>query len=477
VILSAFISANPAASAQQTCCWRIVKTSPIAVPPEFSSSIPTQTWDKIFSSREFGGGLLLSDCPLAIDIGGPKGFIDYLFRGSITGGGGSGQFVLKMQLVDNHRGNILKEGQISWTCTDEITCAKSLQDNIKTLAMTFQPLDDIIHDYERMPETCEIKPEKDPVEADEEISIQLSKIFDGKGNNSQPWQRLLVKAEKGKILNGKARDNYRVFDVNGGSINLRYKAPEECKKTEETIFVYNSCDIDPGQIGNPEREISRHNFDIVCNQWEGTIKLHWIAHLPKDSALRKEFSTVSFEASKDWALKVTMTRKSAKAQKQVYEVKSANLSFQQKFQFQGTKTEDGTFTQIKQEILHKLNNQELSDGECDLELVIDLDKRAFRMEGLIEVDDVAETGFTSLTVKDKDGFVFNKKEPIDNTSDIIERADFEGVFEGPDKVELKGNQEEEFPFSLPGPAMMALDTWFDKIKGEIEWKLIKVSKE
>lgn len=103
------------------------------------------------------------------------------------------------------------------------------------------------------------------METDEEISIQVSRILDGKGNKSQPRQRLFVKSEKGMILNGKDMGDYRAF------IHIKHKAPEECKKNGRNVGIYNSCGIGPEQPGFPERENGRQNFGIVCDKWEGGI--------------------------------------------------------------------------------------------------------------------------------------------------------------------------------------------------------------
>lgn len=261
--------------AEETCCWRHVKTE-IAVPPNVSPKIIRDTWDSVFSSREYGGGPELTDCPLSVEVGAPKTFIDYVFQGKLSATQtrrGTNQFALTVQLVDKYRGKVIKNGQTEWFCLNEITCAKALQENVKTLAMSFQPLDDILHNYERMPESAQLEPEKDPIMAGKKTTIHIRDIVDSRSRRSQPWQRILVKAEKGEILNGTPQaEDYRVFEVGDGSIDLIYKAPDECRKQTETITIDNSCNNDPRQVVNfiPEREIASEKFDILCDRWEGT---------------------------------------------------------------------------------------------------------------------------------------------------------------------------------------------------------------
>lgn len=104
LVLLILVTHNIAAA--ETCCWRHIKIE-IAVPTNVSSGIVRDTWESVFSSREYGGGPELTDCPLNVEIGAPKAFfIDYVFRGRLTTTQtrrGTNQFSLKVQLVDRYR--------------------------------------------------------------------------------------------------------------------------------------------------------------------------------------------------------------------------------------------------------------------------------------------------------------------------------------------------------------------------------------
>jgi hypothetical protein len=201
--------------------------------------------------------------------------LDYLFRGELSTTGGTEGAVghaLKMQLFDHHRGETVKEGSATWigTVSDGL-------DAVRDLATTFLPLDELMFDYERIPETATVDPERDPIEAGDRMTVHVREIVDNEDRPSQPWQWILAKAEKGRILNGEAQgEGFRRFEVGDGSVNLSYKAPDACKKQTDTITIYNSCNNDTRTVVNliPEREIAVRSFEIRCvpkNTWTGTI--------------------------------------------------------------------------------------------------------------------------------------------------------------------------------------------------------------
>lgn len=260
-------------------------------------------------SSGFGGFAQLADCPRIVEIRDYEGFIqleqlidalgkatgvesdpaakqilaqqhgfgvDYLLLGNITatnttniGGNLYGHLTLDLALVDNcpdagRSGNVLKEAQTSWDggIVGQVGTAA-----MEALAQSFISLDDLIYDYERVPERCEIQPEKESVKIGETITINLQNIVDGKGRASQPWQHVLVKAEKGEILNGEENGEHRRFRVDGGSVAVKYKAPKECpEEKKDIITVENSCESCLTLTPNlpADREIARKEIKINC---------------------------------------------------------------------------------------------------------------------------------------------------------------------------------------------------------------------
>lgn len=168
--------------------------------------------------------------------------LDYKFSGRYTvtedGSPPRGYTVkLSVDLIDLAKGAKVKSAQSTWTCVPKEVgyCLNvRLQETIK-LAKTFQPLDKLIYDYERIPETVKVELEKDP------------------------------------IL-GECLEDFKVFRGRDGIIDIEYQAPETCKKDVETLIVMNSCSIRPDLPAYPEKEIMRKQFNIFCVEGKINIK-------------------------------------------------------------------------------------------------------------------------------------------------------------------------------------------------------------
>jgi len=305
----------PIVVAQESCCSVTAGMIPVLMPPGQTAYDDSNFIVNAFLSPMTGAGL--AECPRPVNIMSYQGMknlnrmidgiskamgcqpdpkekqlraemhgldVDYLFIGTLTAantviidGYLYGQFTLYVQLIDNcpdRRGTVLKEGQTSWDGSNTqiageggIICRASLP-AIEELGRSFMPLDNIIYDYERTPEHCDIQPEKEPVKIGEKITINLQNIVDGQGRTSQPWQQLLVKVEKGKILNGIENVDCRRFPVGeAGTVAVEYQAPDECPQEKtDTITVENSCNCCDAAIVNfpPDREIAHKEIKINC---------------------------------------------------------------------------------------------------------------------------------------------------------------------------------------------------------------------
>jgi len=304
LILILFI---PHESLSKTCCKRDVGTE-ILFPYDVNSKIyndllgsgsstTAPEWDNVFTSTLRGGGCPLTDM-LEIQPINPPPFpakLDYKFSGkySVVGDDtpprGYG-VTLSVNLIDIAHGATVKNSQTRWTCEPKEAgdCLPLTMQNNQNLAKTFQPLDKLIYDYERIPETLDIELEKDPILAGDEMTITLKNIKDANSKPSQPWQRILVKVEKGRILNGITLMEYKVFEVGSGNIQLQYQAPEACRHDNEKITIMNSCVIDPKINPIPEQEIVTKKFDIFCV--EGRIEI--TEDIPESSSFQNIMSSM-----------------------------------------------------------------------------------------------------------------------------------------------------------------------------------------
>ena len=78
---------------------------------------------------------------------------------------------------------------------------------------------------------------------------------------------ILVKAEKGEIINGLENGWLKRFQVGGGSVTIEYRAPDECPEEKtDTITVENSCERCAPRYVNftPEQELATREIDITC---------------------------------------------------------------------------------------------------------------------------------------------------------------------------------------------------------------------
>jgi hypothetical protein len=261
---------------ENTCCWRQINTT-FTAPPQQSTKILVDAWDSIFTTSASGGGPLLDDCPLKVDIL-DHGNTEYTFVGNLTAeGSGTGEYNVHVQLMDNANGTVVKEDSRSWR-SDPLDTPQGSADvhyNVKKLAKTFVPLDDLLFVYEGLPQTASVSPKKDPINAGEQMTIQVS-VRTSDDSVLQPWQWVIAQVEKGKILNGipngkgEGGVEWRRFRAEGGMITLQYQAPQGCSSDSEdteTIIVYNTCNVDEPNLTRylPEDEIGRATFDITCS--------------------------------------------------------------------------------------------------------------------------------------------------------------------------------------------------------------------
>lgn len=110
------------------------------------------------------------------------------------------------------------------------------------------PITNILDAFEKVPITCTIKPDKDPVSYNSEMTIEISGFKDKEGRQSREFNRVLVVVESGSITNG-ARpesmnmDSAAVFQVGNGRIKVDYKAPDTSIHEYEQIKVYHCHNI------------------------------------------------------------------------------------------------------------------------------------------------------------------------------------------------------------------------------------------
>lgn len=147
----------------------------------------------------------------------------------------------------------------------------------------FYPMElTVLNDFEKRPYSCEIKPEKETINPGEIIEVEITNINDIEGIKSREFNRLIVQSPDGEILDGTpltADNDLKAFRVGDGMVKFRYRAPESCEKTENTIIVYNSCDILsddfwPLAISEMKDKIAEKKIHLLCADWSGTVSFY-----------------------------------------------------------------------------------------------------------------------------------------------------------------------------------------------------------
>ncbi|MBS0010089.1 MAG: hypothetical protein KFF49_01680 [Bacteroidales bacterium] len=131
---------------------------------------------------------------------------------------------------------------------------------------------ELLERFEKRPVDCRVDPEKEELDAGEVIDIEISDFTDVFGEKSREFNRLVVHAYSGEIVNGEPCEigpDYRVFKVDNGTVKVKYRASTECNETVDRLTVYSSCEILPedrcpiNETNIKERVIEK-NLKIKC---------------------------------------------------------------------------------------------------------------------------------------------------------------------------------------------------------------------
>ena len=395
-----------------------------------------------------------------------------------------GDWTLHMKLVNVHFDEVVKEGRASWSGN---STGGEMNRAVKDLARTvFSPVDDILFDYEKIPWKCKVEPEEDEISVGDSMSITIKDIKDSKGREPKPWQRIVVKLEKGEITNGTelGEEKSYAFLVGDGEVECEYKAPEDCKESgTEEVTVYNSCDwgqewMRPLRVTLPQKEIGTGEFEITCD-WEGTIaSTGKIAEkgVGKGGESLLAIGLVMGEAQSEvtWELDVVFKLDRKNDRVKIYELKSAKFSFldttegETKLEGEpGTMRSGGSW-------LAKVENRKLSPSECYLELIIDRKKKTYKIEGLLHVKNITEKvkGEFELDMPPLHG---EEKDSGDQQVDYREEILIEGKFSGDSPVKLEGSRE--MKDDIPPEFMEFMEAFVGNVSGTIRWSLKQKGKQ
>ena len=402
----------------------------------------------------------------------------YLGKPDYNPGQAYGDWTLHMQLVNVHFDEVVQEGSTSWSGS----ASGSGSGAVKNLARTvFSPVDDIIYDYEHIPWSCEVDPEEDEISVGDEMSITIKEIKDSKGREPRPWQRIVVKVEKGEITNGTklAEEGYYALLAQDGEVEVDYESPDDCKDSgTEEVTIFNSCDwgqeqIRPLRLTGWQREIGDGEFEITCD-WEGTITSSGRMSSSGDESLITALMVDGqYEALTEWKMDVVFKLDRANDRMRIYELKSARFSFsdtlegKMKLEGEAGKTEIGGTSSAE------VKARNLNRSECDLKLIIDKKKKIYRIEGLLYITDITEEVADRLQV-DYPQIRHDEQDSDDQTVEHREEILFGGKFEEESPETLEGSLDEIG--ELPPDFQEFVRDMAGNISSKISWNLKRKGK-
>lgn len=350
------------------------------------------------------------------------------------------------------------------------------------------PLHEIAWDYERMPVTIEMEPEKECVEFDEEIKIDMKSSRDRKGRSAQPFyrsgcdNRFVFATEIGKIvLSDENRIGEKEWASSADDRYFRYQAPsaEECGDCDEdTITVYNSCDVlDPGVYPysrtRKKEKIYEIKIDIGCD-WEGTIASAFkLSSSGDESLLTAMMPKSKYQGIINWKLGVVFKMDRGNERVKIYELKSARFDFLDESDFEIVMQDEAGKIQTTDRGRAKASGRDLSRSECNLELIIDLKKKTYKIEGALHVENISVTADGRFKI-DFGPIRHDQKDRDEAITEYSEEILIEGKFseESPDKLEGSIDEIKE----LPSDFVEFTEALFGKASGKISWKLKKKGK-
>lgn len=251
--------------------------------------------------------------------------------------------------------------------------------------------------------------------------------------------RMIVRAEKGKILNGTVSvedEKARIFDfsaprVSGATMLVEYELPKGADRSD-AITVYNSCEVRYETViplAKTKKNVKLVEIENQCG-WEGTLSMkESMAAGEKGSGLAALVPGMEYDLAKNWMIRLKLKRKSASGDITRYEVEEAALaSFRDTMDATLARMErEGRKIESRSKETAKASGRRLGKGECDLELVIDSKGGTYSLEGEIDVQGIKIRGQDEMDIKVKP---IDKEidEDADGTTGIEEEIAIRGKF-------------------------------------------------
>lgn len=348
------------------------------------------------------------------------------------------------------------------------------------------PFHEIAWDYEMMPVSIEMEPEKECVEYGERVFIDMKNFKDRNGRDAGPGilqtgceNRFVFTTEHGKILlPEKNKIGEREWGASIVYDHHSYQAPEsgecgDCK--EDTITVYNSCDVLDSSV-HPYSQTRRREkiheifIDIACG-WQGTIAYSGgLLTKGGESIAGLGLGKGEAEASLTWRLDVVFKLDRENDRVRIFELESAQLSLTDVLEGEALWEGEAGKTTMGGRSEAEVRGRNLSRSECDLELIFDRRKKTYKIEGILDVKDIQEISETEVLV-DMPPIRGGEKDTGDQPVDYREEILIQGKYSEDNPEEIKGLRDEIK--ELPAEFVEFMEAMAGKVSGKMRWRLEK----
>jgi hypothetical protein len=339
-------------------------------------------------------------------------------------------------------------------------------------------IEQLMRQYEQIPVSAEVEHELDcEVRSDLVELHSLESGYPGLGYSPRLNVRVVVYAENGRIERGvplEEDDKYKVVEFSlpyPSKSNFLYHAPQGEDKSD-TIIFYNSCDIlDEDVLPLPRtkknKEIARTEIRCV---WEGIIASSGkISSQGNESLITALMPKSKYQTVTNWKLDVEFKLDRGNERVKVYELESARFDFLDEIEFENVMQGEIGRSQMTGQAEAEVRGRQLSPSECKLELIIDLKRQTYKIEGILHVENIAEKGDTEYKL-DMPPIHGGEKESDDQMTEYREEILIEGKFTGeelPEKLEGSIDEMKEVPPEFAD----FMEALAGKISGKMRWKL------
>lgn len=334
--------------------------------------------------------------------------------------------------------------------------------------------------YEQIPQSAETEDNLDCDGGGWRIKLHnVDSGYPRYGFSSSHDNRIVVHTENGTIKYGEPLeedDRYKVFERSanlgpGNPSNFSYEPPEGDDKSD-TIIFYNSCDIlheDVLPLSKTKKNVEIARVELRCI-WEGMITSNFkLSSSGGESLLTALMPKSSYKGKTYWKLGVGFKLDRGNERVKIYKLKEARFSFSDELEGDLVLEGEAGKTRIGGEDRVDVRGRRLSPSECELELIIDLKKKTYKIEGLLDVKNISEKEKGELDV-DMPPIQHREKDSNDQTIDYREEILIEGKFKEDGLPEKLAGSIDEIK-ELPDEFEDFMEAFAGKLSGKIHWKL------